>query len=108
MAIFASNLPEAVVGAEKMRAAGMERRTIMLIWAVTAVVLALAVVAGYGAFSGVSDRTLAWPLGFAGGAVLASLADTLMPEAFEEARHRPSVAYFTALGFLLSFLVSAT
>ncbi len=31
-----------------------------------------------------------------------------MPEAFEEARHRPSVAYFTALGFLLSFLVSAT
>ena len=108
VAIFASNLPEAVVGAEKMRAAGMERRTIMLIWAVTAVVLALAVVAGYGAFSGVSDRTLAWPLGFAGGAVLASLADTLMPEAFEEARHRPSVAYFTALGFLLSFLVSAT
>ena len=107
VAIFASNFPEAVVGAEKMGKAGMEPRTIMMIWLATAVLLALAVVAGYGAFSGLSDRALAWPLGFAAGAVLASLADTLMPEAFAEAKGRPSIAYFTALGFLVSFLVSA-
>ena len=107
VAIFVSNLPEAVVGAEKMRNAGMERRTVLLIWLVTALVLSLAVIAGYGAFAGVSDRVLAWPLGFAAGAVLASLADTLMPQAFEEAKGRPAIAYFTALGFLLSFLVSA-
>jgi ZIP family zinc transporter len=74
---------------------------------VTAVLLALAVVVGYGALEGVRGETLAIPLGFAAGAVLASLADTLMPEAFEEARHDPRIAYFTALGFLLSFLVSA-
>jgi hypothetical protein len=30
-----------------------------------------------------------------------------MPEAFGEASRRPAVAYFTALGFLLSFLISA-
>lgn len=107
VAIFVSNLPEAVVGAEKMRDAGMKPSTIMRIWIATAVLLGLAVVAGYGAFADVSEETLAWPLGFAAGAVLASLADTLMPEAFEEARHRPAVAYFTALGFLLSFLISA-
>jgi ZIP family zinc transporter len=107
VAIFASNLPEAVVGAEKMREGGMGPRSIMLIWAGTAILLALAAVAGYGAFSGLSDSALAWPLGFAAGAVLASLADTLMPEAFAEAGRRPAIAYFTALGFLLSFLVSA-
>jgi zinc transporter, ZIP family len=107
VAIFVSNLPEAIVGAQKMGEAGLDRRKIMLIWSVTAVVLALAVVAGYGAFGGLDDTALAWPLGFAAGAVLASLADTLMPEAFEEARHDPRIAYFTALGFLLSFLVSA-
>jgi ZIP family zinc transporter len=107
VAIFASNLPEAVVGAEKMREAGMRPKTIMLIWTVTALLLALAVVAGYGAFAGLSDQALSWPLGFAAGAVLASLADTLMPEAFAEAKGRPAIAYFTALGFLLSFLVSA-
>ena len=38
-----------------------------------------------------------------GGAVLASLADTLMPEAFEEGG--PWIAYATSLGFLLSFPV---
>ena len=107
VAIFVSNLPEAIVGAQKMGEAGLNHRRIMLMWSVTAVVLALAVVAGYGAFGGLDDTTLAWPLGFAAGAVLASLADTLMPEAYEEARHDPRIAYFTALGFLLSFLVSA-
>jgi zinc transporter, ZIP family len=105
VAIFASNLPEAAVGAERMREAGLSRAGIMAIWSATAVVLAVAVVIGYGALQDVSDPAIAWPLGFAAGAVLASLADTLMPEAFEEGG--PSVAYMTALGFLLSFLLSA-
>jgi hypothetical protein len=38
------------------------------------------------------------------GAVLASLADTLMPEAFEHGRPLNSMA--TAAGFLLSFILS--
>ena len=105
VAIFASNLPEAIVGAEKMSEAGLGRRQIMLVWTATAALLALAVVLGYGALEGVSENAVAWPLGFAAGAVLASLADTLMPEAFEEGG--PRVAHMTALGFLLSFLVSA-
>ena len=88
-----------------MREAGLETGTILLIWGVTAVLLALAVIIGYGALDGVSDEALAWPLGFAAGAVLASLADTLMPEAFEEGG--PWIAWFTALGFLASFLISA-
>jgi len=108
VAIFVSNFPEAVVGAQKMREAGLQPPRIMLIWSATAVVLALAVIAGYGALQGLGRESLSWPLGFAAGAVLASLADTLMPEAFEEARHDPRIAFFTALGFLVSFLISAT
>lgn len=106
-AIFASNLPEAIVGAEKMREAGIGRRRILLIWTAAALLLGCAVLGGYAALDGVDDETLAWPLGFAAGAVLASLADTLMPEAFAEAREDPWIAYFTALGFLLSFLLSS-
>ncbi len=105
VAIFASNLPEAIAGAERMRKAGFAPGLIMLIWGVTGVLLAAAVVAGYTVLEGVNPQTLAWPLGFAGGAVLASLADTLMPEAYRDGG--PSVAFATALGFLLSFLVSA-
>jgi ZIP family zinc transporter len=107
VAIFVSNLPEAIVGAERMREAGMSPRAILGIWSATAVLLAIPVLLGYGTLEGVDEATLAWPLGFAGGAALASLAASLMPEAYEEAHRRPSIAYFTALGFLLSFLVSA-
>jgi zinc transporter, ZIP family len=106
VAIFVSNLPEAIAGAEKMREARIEPRTIMGIWLAAAVLLGVAVVVGYGALEGVNPKTLAWPLGFAAGAVLASLADTLMPEAYREGG--PWIAYATALGFLLSFLVSVS
>jgi ZIP family zinc transporter len=104
VAIFASNLPESVVGAQKMREAGLSRGRVLLIWTATAFLLAIAVVAGYGLLDGVDREGLAWPLGFAGGAVLASLADTLMPEAYREGG--PRVALATALGFLVSFLLS--
>lgn len=107
VAIFVSNLPEAMVGAKKMREAGLSRARIMLTWSLTALLLAVAVIVGYATLEGVDKSTLAWPLGFAAGAALAALADTLMPEAFEEARENPKIAYFTALGFLLSFLISA-
>lgn len=104
VAIFASNLPEAVVGAQRMREAGLGSRQILLIWSATAALLAAAVIVGYVALEGVPQRTLSWPLGFAGGAVLASLADTLVPEAFREGG--PWVAWATAMGFLLSFVVA--
>lgn len=104
VAIFVSNFPEAVVGARKMKEAGMSDARIFATWSIAALILALAVVAGYGALDGVGPATLAWPLGFAAGAVLASLADTLMPEAYSEGG--PYVAYATALGFLTAFLIS--
>ncbi len=104
VAIFASNLPEAIVGAEKMRAERSPGQ-IVAIWTATAALLAVAVVVGYVALEGIPPTSLSWPLGFAAGAVLASLADTLMPEAYSEGG--PPVAYATALGFLLSFLIAA-
>ncbi|MDQ2701117.1 MAG: zinc permease [Actinomycetota bacterium] len=104
-AIFASNLPEAIVGAEKMKEAGIPEGTAILIWSAAALVLGAAVVAGYVALDGVQESTLAIPLGFAAGAVLASLADTLMPEAFAEGGI--NVAYATSLGFLVAYLLSA-
>ncbi|HEX2139108.1 MAG TPA: hypothetical protein VHG33_05290, partial [Woeseiaceae bacterium] len=84
VAIFASNLPESIVGAQKMRESGLPHGRIMLIWGATALLLAAAAVAGYAALDDMNPEMLAWPLGFAAGAVLASLADTLMPEAFRE------------------------
>jgi ZIP family zinc transporter len=107
VAIFASNLPESIVGAQKMRENSMDPGRIVGIWAATAVLLAISVVVGYAGLEGVDDEALAWPLGFAGGAVLASVAATLMPEAYSDAKEQPWIAWATALGFLLSFLVAS-
>ncbi len=105
VAIFFSNLPESLVGAQAMRGEGRSRRTVMLTWLTCAVLLALAVVLGRAVAAGLSHEVLAVALGFAGGAVLASLADTLMPEAFEHGRPLNAVA--TAAGFFLSFVLAA-
>ena len=104
VAIFASNLPEALGGAVGMRDQGRSKIFVIGVWAATAVLLAAAVVLGNTALAGVSKELLAVLLAFAGGAVLASLADTLMPDAYREGG--PLVAFSTAAGFLLSFLIS--
>jgi ZIP family zinc transporter len=105
LAIFFSNLPESLVGAVAMRDGGQRAPQVVATWVACAVLLAVAVVAGRGLADGMSDAVLAIALGFAGGAVLASLADTLMPEAFEHGR--PLNAFATAAGFFLSFILAA-
>jgi ZIP family zinc transporter len=104
VAIFFSNLPEALGGAVGMRQQGRSRGFAIGVWSATAVVLAAAVVLGNFALSGMREVPLAVLLSFAGGAVLASLADTLMPDAYREGG--AWVAFATTAGFLLSFLIS--
>ena len=103
-AIFVSNLPEALVGASSMRTQGMPRGRIMALWATCAALLVAAVVLGAGPLASADPSTISLPLAFAAGAVIASLADTLMPEAYEHGG--PAVAMSTAAGFVLSFVLS--
>jgi len=103
-AIFVSNLPEALVGSASMRAQGRSQTFVMGTWTLCAVLLTLSVVLGAGPLSSASPETLSLPLAFAAGAVLASLADTLMPEAYKDGG--PVVALSTAAGFVLSFYLS--
>jgi zinc transporter, ZIP family len=105
VAIFFSNLPESLVGAVAMRREGRQVKTVVGTWIACAVLLAAAVAAGRALAQPLSDEVLSVALGFAGGAVLASLADTLMPEAFEHGR--PYNAFATAAGFFLSFILAA-
>jgi zinc transporter, ZIP family len=101
VAIFFSNLPEALGGAVGMRQQGRSRRFAIGVWSATAVGLAAAVVLGNFALSGMREGPLAVLLSFAGGAVLASLADTLMPDAYREGG--AWVAFATTAGFFYRF-----
>ena len=104
VAIFVSNFPESLVGAVAMRSEDRSTAFVVGIWTATAVALTVAVIVGWSVAEGMSPGVLAFALAFAGGAVLASLADTLMPEAFEHGR--PFNAMATAFGFLLAFVLS--
>jgi ZIP family zinc transporter len=104
VAIFFSNLPEALGGAMGMREQGRSKGFAIGVWTASAVLLAAAVVVGNVALSSTAEEPLAVLLSFAGGAVLASLAATLMPDAYREGG--AWVAFATAAGFLLSFVIA--
>lgn len=103
IAIFASNFPEALSGAVGMKEQGRSKFFVIVVWTITALILAASVVLGSVALAGASGGMLSLLLAFAGGAVLASLADTLMPDAYREGGGL--VAFATVAGFFLSFMV---
>jgi ZIP family zinc transporter len=103
-AIFISNLPEAVGSATEMRSAGRTRGTIVRIWILVAAICTLATVVGYAIADSASGDLRAAIDGFAAGALLVMLIDSMIPEA---ARRGGDVAgLLTALGFAVAAALS--
>lgn len=100
VAIFASNLPEAVGSAADMRSSGSSRRTIMGLWVAVAAACAVATMLGYLAMDAVSADVNAVVDGFAAGALLTMLIDSMIPEAKSKARNLAGLA--TVGGFALA------
>jgi ZIP family zinc transporter len=103
-AIFVSNFPEALVGSASMRAQGRSQAFILATWTRPCRAPDSRCRVGAGPLWDASPETLSLPLAFAAGAVVASLADTLMPEAYEQGG--PAVALSTTAGFVLSFYLA--
>ena len=99
-AIFVSNLPEAIGASNGMRAAGRRRPTILRLWLAVTIVLTLATVLGFGIADNASDKLLGGVNGFAAGALLVMLVDSMIPEAAQKAG-RPA-GLVTALGFAVA------
>jgi ZIP family zinc transporter len=103
-AVFLSNVPEGLSSAAGMRAAGRSRTYIFGVWSGIAIISAAASLVGYAVFSRFSADVIAGTTAVAAGAILAMLADTMMPEAFEAAHDWAGV--ITVLGFLAAFVLS--
>ena len=99
--ILLSNLPEAASGARAMAQGGRSKASVMWLWVGTAALLSAAAVAGNLLLAGAGEGTLAIIRCFAAGAVVASLATEVFPQAYKEDRHWAGVA--TALGVILAF-----
>ncbi len=102
--ILLSNLPEAAGGARSMARKGSSKARTMGLWIATAAILSAAAIAGNLLLGGVGEGPLAVIRCFAAGAVIASLATEVFPQAYREDRHWAGVA--TALGAILAFALA--
>jgi zinc transporter, ZIP family len=105
VAIFVSNLPEAIGSASAMEASGVSRKRVIGLWLVVAAICALASGAGYGIADLVSGDLRAAIDGFAAGALLVMLIDSMIPEATRDAG-RPA-GLLTTLGFAVATALSS-
>jgi zinc transporter, ZIP family len=105
VAVFVSNLPEAIGSSSDMAAAGKSRRSVFLLWAAVAVLCALATLGGYVLADVAGSALQAGINGFAAGALLVMLVDSMIPEANTKAKDWAGLA--TVLGFALATGLSA-
>jgi zinc transporter, ZIP family len=99
-AIFVSNLPEAIGSATEMFAAGRKPGVILRLWLAVAAVCALATVVGFAVADNVSNDWQATINGFAAGALLVMLIDSMIPEATRKAGRVTGLV--TVLGFAVA------
>jgi len=98
-AIFVSNLPEAIGGATDMKR-HMRRKQVTLNWVWIASFCAAATVVGYAIADIASDEMQAGINGFAAGALIVMLVDSMIPEATEQAGRKTGLV--TTLGFAVA------
>lgn len=104
VAIFLSNLPEGLSSAAGMKKANRSATYVFGVWAGIAFISGVAALLGYAVFSRFSEDVIAGTTAVAAGAILSMLADTMIPEAFEEAHDFAGL--ITVLGFLAAFVLT--
>jgi ZIP family zinc transporter len=104
IAVFLSNVPEGLSSAAGMKRAGRGAGYVFGLWGGILVASSLAAMTGYLVFSHFSAATVAATTAVAAGGILAMLADTMIPEAFEEAHDMAGLV--TAAGFVSAFALS--
>jgi len=103
--IALSNLPEGMASSSGLGAAGWASRRVYLMWTVVVVAAGISSAAGYLILDPASGLTGALSQAFAGGALLAMVADELLPEAYEVEEVMTGV--LLVAGFAVSLLLGA-
>ncbi|MGW0842822.1 ZIP family metal transporter [Streptomyces sp. NPDC002787] len=105
-AVFISNVPEGLSSSAGMKKAGRGKGYVFGVWGAIAAASTVSAVLGYSVVGGFSPSVIAAVTAVAAGAILAMIADTMIPEAFEDAHL--AIGLITVSGFLVSFALSHT
>jgi ZIP family zinc transporter len=103
-AVFISNVPEGLSSAAGMKNNGRSARYVFGVWIGIAVASGLAALIGYLALGGAPPEVVAVITAIAAGAILTMIADTMIPEAFENTHAWTGL--ITTVGFLTAFAIS--
>lgn len=103
--IALSNLPEGLSSASGLRIAGWSRGRVVKMWLIVIAVSGLSAALGYALLDPTHGHTGAFAQGFAAGALLAMITDTMLPEAYDV--EHVSTGAFVAIGFAISLMLSA-
>jgi ZIP family zinc transporter len=103
--VVLSNLPEGLSSSSGLRVAGWSRGRVVRMWAIVIVVSAVSALLGYALLDPTHGHTGAFAQGFAAGALIAMIADTMLPEAYEV--ENLATGSLVAIGFSISLMLSA-
>ncbi|MEV7649354.1 ZIP family zinc transporter [Arthrobacter sp. NPDC089319] len=102
-AVFISNVPEGLSSTAGMKKAGRSGRYVFGVWSGIAVLSGISALVGYLALQDARPETVAFINALAAGAILAMIADTMIPEAFET--HHLLTGFTAALGFATALVL---
>lgn len=105
IAIFISNIPEGISSTIGLKKGGYSVRKILFLWLFVFFISALSSLGGFTFLQQASPNMTALIASFAGGGIIAMVASTMMPEAFQEGG--PAVGIITALGLLTSLILDS-
>lgn len=103
---FLANIPEGLASASGMKKSGRSALYIFGVWGGITVLTGIADLLGYSVFGGFPDPVNAFITALAAGRILSMVAETMIPEAFEEAQS--FIGFITTAGFLAFFLLMKT
>lgn len=104
LAIFISNIPEALSSSVGLQKDGYSRKKILFLWTIVFILTTLSSLFGFMVFKELDELYMYMVSGLAAGGIIAMVASTMMPEAFEEGG--PIVGLLSALGLLCSYVLS--
>ncbi len=103
-AVFVSNLPESISATSEMDRGGVPHRKVYRMWIIVLVSCVLFTVLGAALLQYIPGLEGVYVKAFAAGAVLAMLADSMMPEGFEEGGRLTGL--MTVMGFAFASVLA--
>ncbi|TYR80831.1 ZIP family metal transporter [Priestia megaterium] len=103
ISIFISNIPEGISGTTGLLKSSFSKRKVLCLWLSVVFISAISSLCGFSFLQHASPNMMAFIASFAGGGIIAMVASTMLPEAYQEGG--PVIGFIASLGLLTSVIL---